>query len=493
MAKNAPNVTISAGSLVQCADLAYWTNCAVGNVPSSGDMPIGTGTHYYVSKSGSDAATGLAGAPFLTIQKALNTVSAGDTVDIGAGTYTETSTVQDGDTPVYFSIAVKDDGSNNPVSGTISEPITLRASAGDEGLVIIDGEDVRGGFHANRGDYYNVYGLKFINTRVGSIRNYSQSGSLTPTEGKAQGWRVINNEFDRVRAPYGVNSSHIAMWATEDWIVENNIINDSYTVTGEGRAAGVMAYGAINALIKNNTITNTNLGIYWKDHFVADGAYTPVINSEISYNLIDSTEIGVLIHGANEQAGSNNIHHNIFTDYTEAAVKAPTKYGDSPVDPTDLTIEHNLFSLAATGASAESTAIYADEYKNIKINGNIFASERVAITMWEWSGEWAEISECDYNVYGTISSDLAQLDYNYGGVTFANLAAWQAATSASATSLLVNNPDSNGLSSTLVALFTDAATGDYTHKAGSPALGAMLDGSNAGPYQLGTEMIGSTL
>ena len=36
MAKNAPNVTISAGSLVQCADLAYWTNCAVGNVPSSG-------------------------------------------------------------------------------------------------------------------------------------------------------------------------------------------------------------------------------------------------------------------------------------------------------------------------------------------------------------------------------------------------------------------------------------------------------------------------
>jgi len=36
MAKNAPNVTISAGSLVQCADLAYWTNCAVGNVPASG-------------------------------------------------------------------------------------------------------------------------------------------------------------------------------------------------------------------------------------------------------------------------------------------------------------------------------------------------------------------------------------------------------------------------------------------------------------------------
>ena len=40
MAKNAPDVTISAGSLVQCADLAYWTNCAVGNVPSAADYAL---------------------------------------------------------------------------------------------------------------------------------------------------------------------------------------------------------------------------------------------------------------------------------------------------------------------------------------------------------------------------------------------------------------------------------------------------------------------
>ena len=36
MAKNAPDVTISAGSLVPCADGNHWTNCAVGNVPASG-------------------------------------------------------------------------------------------------------------------------------------------------------------------------------------------------------------------------------------------------------------------------------------------------------------------------------------------------------------------------------------------------------------------------------------------------------------------------
>ena len=458
--------------------------------PVFSGLTIGTGTHYYTSKTGNDSNDGLMiGSAFLTIQKFLDIAQAGDTLNIESGTYIEISTVQDGDTPVFFSLAVKDDGSANPVSGTLSEPITIRASAGHEGLVIIDGEDTRGGIHCNRGDYYNLYNLKFQNTRVGSVRNWSQSGSPIPSEGKAQGWRIERCEFDHVTAIYGVNSSHIAMWATEDWIVRNNIINDSYPIGG-GRSAGVMAYGTINALITQNTIINTNLGIYWKDHFVADGANTPVINSEISYNLFEDIEIGVLIHGSTEQAGYNNIHHNIFRNYTESGIKAPTKYGTSPVDPTDLTIEHNLFDLVATGGDAESSAIYADEYKDIKINGNIFSNERVGIVMWEWTGEWAEITECNYNVYGSISSDVVQLDYNYGGVTFANLTAWQAATAASATALTIDNPDANGLNATSTAMFTNYATGDYTHKAGSPALGIMGDGSNAGPYQLGTETIG---
>jgi hypothetical protein len=44
---------------------------------------------YYVSKSGSDSNPGTQSSPWLTIQKAANTAQAGDTVNVGTGTYNE--------------------------------------------------------------------------------------------------------------------------------------------------------------------------------------------------------------------------------------------------------------------------------------------------------------------------------------------------------------------------------------------------------------------
>ncbi len=44
---------------------------------------------YYVSTSGSDSNPGTQSQPWKTIQKAANTVAAGDTVTVDAGTYNE--------------------------------------------------------------------------------------------------------------------------------------------------------------------------------------------------------------------------------------------------------------------------------------------------------------------------------------------------------------------------------------------------------------------
>lgn len=49
---------------------------------------------YYVATTGSDSNPGTLAQPFLTIQKAANTVAAGDTVDIFGGMYRETVTMQ---------------------------------------------------------------------------------------------------------------------------------------------------------------------------------------------------------------------------------------------------------------------------------------------------------------------------------------------------------------------------------------------------------------
>ena len=51
---------------------------------------VSRATTYYVAKNGSDSNPGTQGSPFLSIQHAANSVSAGDTVIVGDGTYVET-------------------------------------------------------------------------------------------------------------------------------------------------------------------------------------------------------------------------------------------------------------------------------------------------------------------------------------------------------------------------------------------------------------------
>src|SRR5580658_9083576 len=70
-----------------------------------------SGSTYYVSTNGSDTNSGSYTAPWLTIQHAANTVTAGATVYVESGVYNES---------VSF-----------PSSGTASEPITFASYPGE--------------------------------------------------------------------------------------------------------------------------------------------------------------------------------------------------------------------------------------------------------------------------------------------------------------------------------------------------------------------------
>src|SRR5271154_5111695 len=69
-----------------------------------------SGATYYVSTGGSDSNAGTIGSPWLTIQHAANSVSAGATVYVFGGVYNESV--------------------NFPSSGTASAPITFQSYPG---------------------------------------------------------------------------------------------------------------------------------------------------------------------------------------------------------------------------------------------------------------------------------------------------------------------------------------------------------------------------
>ncbi|KAG8696331.1 hypothetical protein FRC09_008576 [Ceratobasidium sp. 395] len=125
-------------------------------------------TALYVSPSGSDSAAGTLAAPFLTIQKAVNTAVAGDTIYLRAGTYAPTASIQ-------FT-----------KSGTSSAKYTITNYQSEK--VVIDGEGLpytpaelngsipetsRGIFHIT-GSYWRFIGLELTNGPYGT---YSRDAS----------------------------------------------------------------------------------------------------------------------------------------------------------------------------------------------------------------------------------------------------------------------------------------------------------------------------
>src|SRR5262249_51473930 len=102
--------------------------------------------NYFVSPSGNDGATGAAGAPWQTIQKAASVAGAGDTVTLAGGVYKEQ--------PAFTK------------SGTLGSPITFVAAAGQ--TPIVDGTGLGGGVYS---PLVNISGVSYLRLDGLEVRN----------------------------------------------------------------------------------------------------------------------------------------------------------------------------------------------------------------------------------------------------------------------------------------------------------------------------------
>ncbi len=172
----------------------------------SGSLTAQSGATYYVSKSGSDDNSGSYTAPWLTIQHAANSVTAGATVYVESGVYNES---------ISF-----------PASGTASSYITFENYPGQTAVIDGTGLAVSG----TQG-LINIVNQSYITVSGFEIRNYTtKSASLTPAGIWVTG------------AGSGVN------------LLNNLVHNITTTSEKNGNAFGIAVYGTSSTPITNLTI-----------------------------------------------------------------------------------------------------------------------------------------------------------------------------------------------------------------------------------------------
>lgn len=488
MTKNALPATISP-VYPQGTDPETWKSTEVVEIPA-GDLELGSGPVLHVATTGNDTTgNGSLSTPYLTINKAMSVATQGCTIYVHAGTYyesTASSVYVDAQTWFGHPVAV-----GMLVSGLSNNRCSLLAYPGDEGSVTLDGGTTQIGIHANDHDYWNVYGIRIKNCREEGIINNGQVPDHIPNLANlATGWRVENCLVDGVIGANGNNVSGIAPWGTKDWIIRNCFIKN-ISAEGSTVAAAIQTYGTINLLVEHLKTDGVEFGVFLKDHFIStDAPRTPYDGVEVRYcelkTLGSAINIGIRGTGSCE-AGYQYIHHNVmygFDGTNDEAIQF--RMGGAAGQSTRFRFSHNVVDIEA-GATIH---LAGSAFNDIENEGNIYiGGSYVLATFYDDSeGKVSRVTLSDYNLATTWQTVMGL----YGtSATFSNsLASWQARTIGSPIQVAVNNPDTNSAVVSVSGLFTNRAARDYTLAGGSTAIGYMADGSDAGAYQLGTEVIG---
>jgi hypothetical protein len=205
-----------------------------------------SGATFYVSKSGKDTNSGSYTAPWLTIQHAANSVSAGAAVYVETGVYNESVTF--------------------PSSGTASNPITFASYPGQ--TAVIDGTGLS--VTAIQG-LVNIVNHSYITVSGFEIRNYTtKSASVTPAgiwvTGSGSGVQLLNNLVHNITTTSEKNGNAfgIAVYGTSSTPITNLTIsgNQVYSLkTGQSESVNVDGNVTYFSITNNIVHDNDNIGI----------------------------------------------------------------------------------------------------------------------------------------------------------------------------------------------------------------------------------------
>jgi parallel beta-helix repeat protein len=305
-----------------------------------GRTTLAWGADYWVATNGSDAAAGSQGAPWATIQHAVDSVQPGDSVTVTDGSYAGFwMKNRAGDAQHRFTIRAQHVGGAritgpSPTASDPNDAIQLLSVS----FATIDGFDVTGAPRAGVSirTIGDVTGADTRDDVVSHCRSHDNGAGVTAGRhdgiftGFAQNVLLENNEVDH-NAEHGIYVSNSAdnpvvrgnrshdnkangLQINADlssggdgvishWLMENNV------VYGNGGAAAVNLDGATFGTLRNNLVyRNANGGVALFKGDAAEASHDNVVVNNTVYNP-NGTRFGIQI---NDGADNNVVFDNVF-------------------------------------------------------------------------------------------------------------------------------------------------------------------------------------
>jgi len=407
-----------------------------------------SGATFYVSKSGKDSNSGSLTAPWLTIQHAANSVSAGATVYVEAGVYNESVTF--------------------PASGTASNYITLASYPGQ--TAVIDGTGL--GVTAIQG-LINIVNQSYITVNGFEIRNYTtKNATVTPAgiwvTGSGTGVQLLNNLVHNITtsseksgnafgiAVYGTSSTPITNLTISGnqvyslktgnsesvnvdgnvtyFSITNNIVHDNDNIgidaigfEGVGPTGSDQArYGEVsgNTVYNISGINNAGEG----NQYDADGLYC----DGCAYVIFERNTIykcDLNMEAASEHKGHNSsyvtIRNNVFYDANSVGVSIggyASKVGGSD---HVVVVNNTLYNNNTKNQGAE----FQIQHNDPPSNGNIFENNIVyagSQNVWIYSYVSGSTATNNWNLYYSTAGYVQGTSIDWGGKhNYATYAAYQ--------------------------------------------------------------------
>ena len=325
---------------------------------------------YYVNETtGNDTFTGNESQPWQTIQKAANTLVAGDTVYIMAGTYMPSQKIE------FLN------------SGTNGNYINYLAYPGDEHLVIIDGGNVSlpnwyGVFTIISKNYIKIAGLKVINSSyvgfyvdLSTNINIENNHTYQTLSSGISVWDsdlvvVDGNDVSRACWPTGGEQECISIVTSNRILVKNNHVYDGGSIGFGGGGEGIdIKDGCTNSIVYNNHVHDiASVGIY-VDAYETDQSNVHVYKNTV-YNIF-----GVGISIGSEEGGSLEnviVSNNTVSNCEDRALVVHWTNKPNYLIK-NMYVQHNTFVDNGEGLDVGVHALG----NNINIKNNIFSQNLV--------------------------------------------------------------------------------------------------------------------